>query len=132
MNPFIDIPQISDERGSLCVAEWSDLPFEPRRAFWIYGVGKGKTRAGHAHALCAEVIFCVRGSFDIFVDDGAARATHHMDTPRRGIHIAPGTWCELSNFTRDAVCLVLASHEYIKDGYINSYDDFLKSTNNHG
>jgi len=121
---LIDIPKISDERGSLCFAEWHDLPFEPRRVFWIYGVGEGKTRGGHAHSQCQELIFPVSGSFDIFVDDKGKTETIHMDSPQQGILIGKNVWCELKNFSPDAVVVVLASCAYMRDGYINDYDSF--------
>lgn len=125
MNDLLyDIPCITDERGALCVAEWAQLPFEPQRVFWISHVAAGKMRGGHAHSLCAELIFPVCGSFDIFVDDGSRQQTFHMDTPNRGILIRPNVWCELRNFTSDAVAVVLASCAYMRDGYINDYDDF--------
>ena len=62
---MVEIPHFSDSRGSLSYAEWRHLPFEPKRIFWIYDVGEGKTRGGHAHSECAEVVFAINGSFDI-------------------------------------------------------------------
>lgn len=123
---LIDIPQITDSRGTLCFAQWKDLPFEPQRVFWIYGVGQGQTRGGHAHSLCAEVVFPVCGSFDMFVDDGQTHEVVRMDSPARGIFIGKGVWCELRNFSPDAVVVVLASCEYMKDGYINDYEEFVR------
>ena len=64
----------------------------------------------------------------IFVDDNKSSKTFIMDNPNKGIYIAPSVWCNLSNFSSDAVCVVLASHEYNPDGYINDYKEFkLKS-----
>ena len=125
---LVEIPKICDERGVLCFAENRHLPFVPQRVFWIYNVGKDKTRGGHAHNSCAEIIFPVKGSFEIFVDDNKSSKTFIMDNPNKGIYIAPSVWCNLNNFSSDAVCVVLASHEYNPDGYINDYKEFkLKS-----
>ncbi len=124
---FVDLPQVSDARGTLCFAENRHLPFELRRVFWIFGVPEGETRGGHAHTSCAEVVFPVRGSFDILVDDGHERTLHHMDDPSRGILIPPCVWCELSRFSADACCVVFASHDYQAEGYIHDYATFLRT-----
>lgn len=124
----LKIGQNSDERGSLAYAEWGALPFEPRRIFWIYDVKDGQTRGSHAHSQCEEVVFAVKGSFDMFVDNGTEQATYHMDSPSEGIYIGKSVWCELRNFAPGTVCVVVASVPYMRDGYINSYDDF-KSMN---
>lgn len=123
---LIDIPRRTDERGALCFAENCHLPFRVERVFWIFGVPEGKTRGGHAHRTCAEVVFPVNGSFDMFVDDGQTRRTFHMERPDQGIYIGPEVWCELRNFAPGTICVVVASQEYDAEGYINEYEDFKK------
>lgn len=125
---LISLPEATDERGHLVYAEGADLPFPVERVFWIYGVPEGRTRGGHAHGTQAEVIFPVKGSFDIFVDDGRQQRKLHMDSPREGVYIGPEVWCELQNFSADCVCMVLCSQPYDRDGYINRYSDFQKRT----
>ena len=121
---LVKVPQYDDVRGSLCFAEWRHLPFEPKRVFWIFGVPEGAERGGHSHATCAEVVFPVRGSFDMTVDTGRERKTIHMDRPDTGIYIGPNVWCELSGFAPDTVCVVVASEDYDPDGYVNDYEEF--------
>ena len=123
---MVDVPEVSDERGNLCIAESQHLPFTPRRVFWIYDVGEGKTRGGHAHASCAEIVFPVAGSFDIFVDDGNHQEEIHLDAANRGIYIGPNVWCLLHNFAPGTVCVVLASEDYAHDGYIHHYEEFKR------
>lgn len=123
---LIHLPKVCDERGSLVAAEQSDIPFPIMRVFWIYGVPEGKTRGGHAHHTQGEVIFPVRGSFDIFVDDGTETNQYHMDTPQCGIYIGPGVWSQLHHFSEDCVCVVLCSEKYDGNGYVKTYEDFKK------
>lgn len=124
---LVTVPLCSDARGMLCFAEWHHLPFVPKRVFWIFGVPEGAQRGGHSHATCAEVVFPVRGSFDMTVDTGHERKTLHMDHPDTGIYIGPNVWCELSHFAPDTVCVVVASEDYDPDGYINDYEKFVES-----
>lgn len=121
---FVHLPCVVDERGSLCFAENSHLPFEIKRVFWIYGVGENMTRGGHAHRSCAEVVFPVCGSFDIDIDDGISCSTYHLDNPNLGVLINANVWCCLRNFSPNTVCVVLASEEYDATGYIHCYESF--------
>lgn len=121
---MVVLPEYSDERGNLSFAEWKHLPFTPERIFWIYDVQQGKTRGGHAHRECAEVVFAVTGSFDMFVDNGTEQTTIHISKANEGIYIGRNVWCELRNFTPGTVCVALASMPYDKQGYINDYNEF--------
>lgn len=126
---LINIPKVTDSRGSLCFLENSMIPFEIKRVFWIFNVPEGKTRGGHAHNTCAEVIFPVSGSFDILVDNGRERTTITLDSPNTGIYIAPSVWCHLKNFSPDVACVVMASHEYSAEGYVNDYNEYIRLKN---
>lgn len=123
---LIRVGDVVDERGELSFTENSALPFAVERVFWISNISKGKTRGGHAHNICAEIVFPLGGSFDMFVSDADGERIYHMDRQDIGIYIGPGVWCELRNFTPGTSCVVLASHPYIADGYINDYDEFMK------
>ena len=123
---LIELDEHADERGSLSFAEWTDLPFEPKRIFWIYDVTPGQTRGKHAHSECEEVVWAVKGGFDMFVDNGREQKTVRLDNPRQGIYIGKNVWCELRNFAPDTVCVVLASVEYMHEGYIRDYEEFKR------
>lgn len=114
----------SDERGSLCFSEFCDLPFTPKRIFWIFDVQDGKSRGCHAHSECEEVVFAVSGAFDMFVDNGKETETVHISNPSEGIYIGKNVWCELRNFMPGTVCVVVASTEFNIDGYIHDYEKF--------
>lgn len=119
--------KVVDDRGILCFAEGDNtIPFEIKRNFWIYGVGQGKVRGGHSHSTCSEAIFPVNGSFDIMVTDGKGSTTVHMNEPSCGILIPAGVWCELKNFSPDAICFVAASQHYDATGYINDFNEYKK------
>jgi dTDP-4-dehydrorhamnose 3,5-epimerase-like enzyme len=117
--------KVVDDRGILCYADILDvIPFDIKRIFWIYGVGVDKMRGGHSHSTCSEAIFPVSGSFDIEVTDGQKKSCITMDEPSCGILIPAGIWCELKNFSPDAVCVVAASHHYDANGYINDFNEY--------
>lgn len=122
----IDLPCFSDPRGSLSVVEESaSLPFSVRRAFWIFGVPSGRGRGGHAHRRQWQLIAAVAGALTVILDDGDTARSYRLDSPRKALLVPPGIWNILENFSRGAVCLVLASGEYDESEYIREYPDFI-------
>jgi UDP-2-acetamido-3-amino-2,3-dideoxy-glucuronate N-acetyltransferase len=114
-----------DLRGSLMAAEFTGLPFAPRRLFTVYDVPSESVRGAHAHRECAQFIVCLAGEVSCLVDDGSAREEIHLENPDVGLHIPPMIWGTQWRYTRDAVLLVLASHPYDAADYIRDYEEFL-------
>src|SRR5215216_1796974 len=80
------IPTISDERGSLAVAELGGaLPFSAARAFVVYDLPGAIARGGHAHRSCEQFLVAVAGSVVVTVDDGRERHEHLLDSPSVGL-----------------------------------------------
>jgi hypothetical protein len=122
---MLELPKIAGRGGSLTYVEGPGIiPFEPRRAFYVYDLPEGAKRAGHALVSCRQVLIAVAGSFDVLVDDGDARASFRLDRPSAGLYIPARLWRDLAGFSAGAVCLVLASHPYDEASYIRSYDSF--------
>lgn len=126
----IELPTYKDCRGSLTLIDKDTsnaaMPFVPKRCFWIHSVSNNGTRGEHAHRTCWELVVPVHGSFNLCLHDGLQSKTIVADNPCRGILIPPMIWCRLWNFSPGAVCLVFASEDYDKDGYINDFDSFSK------
>lgn len=116
----------TDKRGSLTVVEGDhEIPFAITRAYWIYDVPGGEERGKHANKISYQYLIAVNGSVEICLEDSNGCTTYHLDSKDKGLLIPPLTWNELRNFSSDAVLLVLASHSYDPDTYINSHDEFL-------
>lgn len=117
----------TDERGSLTVVEsGKDIPFEVKRAYWIYGVPEGKERGKHANRITYQYLVAVKGCVKVALESKDAKQTYVLDSPDKGLLIPPLTWNELLYFSADAVLLVLSSQPYRPDMYINSYEEFLR------
>lgn len=124
---LIDLPKIADLRGNLTVAEGSCLvPFDIKRAYWVYDVPGGESRGGHAHKKLKQFVIALSGSFDVTLDDGKEKQTYHLNHPYQGLLIDTGIWRTLDDFSSGAVCLVLASEHFEEGDYIYDYDEFLK------
>ncbi|HEX2160309.1 MAG TPA: WxcM-like domain-containing protein [Thermoleophilaceae bacterium] len=126
---LISLHSVTDLRGSLSVGEvGAQLPFVPKRIFFVYDVPTAEVRGEHAHRRLEQVLICVRGTISVVVDDGRARAEYKLDRLDRALHIPPKVWAIQYAYSRDAVLLVLASEEYDSDEYIRDYGEFRQIT----
>lgn len=124
---IIELPRVSDPRGNLTFAEEQQLvPFDIKRAYWVYDVPAGESRGGHAHKRLQQLVIAVNGSFTVTLDNGYERQSVLLNHPWQGLVIDVNTWRTLDDFSSGAVCLVLASEHYDEDDYIYDYDEFLK------
>jgi dTDP-4-dehydrorhamnose 3,5-epimerase-like enzyme len=125
---LIELPHIHDERGSLSFVESeTHIPFGIERIYYLYDVPDTKVRGAHAHKKLHQLMIPISGSFDIELDDGLSKKTFHLSSPDQGLYICPMIWRDLSNFSNDAVCLVLASEKYDEHDYYRLYDHFIEA-----
>lgn len=123
----IDISKVHNEAGNITVAEnMKNIPFEVKRVYYLYDIPGGEARGGHAHYDLEQYIIAASGSFDVILYDGQNRKTVTLNRPNIALHIVPGLWRELDNFSSGSVCLVLASLKYDESDYIRDYVEFLK------
>jgi UDP-2-acetamido-3-amino-2,3-dideoxy-glucuronate N-acetyltransferase len=106
----------------------TDLPFAPRREFYVRGVSQGNVRGAHAHKTCHQFMICVNGACSVSLDDGARRSEVRLESASMGLHVQPGVWSMQFNHTPDAVLIVLASHPYDADDYLHDYSAFIAWT----
>ncbi|MBO5702975.1 MAG: WxcM-like domain-containing protein [Bacteroidaceae bacterium] len=122
----------TDVRGSLTIVEEQcDFPFTMQRAYWIHGVPEGARRGYHASTSCHEFLIAVHGGVTVVLEDASGRTTTRLCEKDQGLHVPPYTWIELSDFTADAVLMVLASESYQIETYINDHEQFLAVVGNH-
>ncbi len=122
---IIHFDKIANRAGNLTAVQNNiDIPFEVKRIYYLYDVPGGETRGAHAHKNLQQVIIAASGSFDIIIDDGHTRRTINLNRPYFGLHLYPGMWRDINNFSSGAICLVLASELYSIEDYIRDYDDF--------
>ena len=127
LGKIIQLPKITDPRGNLTVAEeLTNVPFDIRRAYWVYDVPGGESRGGHAHKRLRQLIVALSGSFHVTLDNGYERKTYLLNHPWEGLLVETKTWRTLDDFSSGAVCMVLASEPYDAADYIEEYDEFLQ------
>lgn len=126
---MLEFIQKGDERGHLVIVEGnSDIPFEIKRVFYIYGSDKDVIRGQHANKKTEFVLVNVAGTSKVKVKDGEGNeAIFCLNRPHTGIYLPTMVWKEMYDFSEDSVLLVLASEHYDAKEYIRDYDEFVKA-----
>lgn len=123
---FVEIPIITEaNRGSLCFGEIKKhIPFDIKRFYCILDSPPGQSRGNHAHYQGEQVLFCLRGSIKIKLDDGFAKDEIVLDKPNIGIFIGKMVWNKLTNFQKETVLLILRADFHNEKDYIRDYKKF--------
>lgn len=118
--------QHGDERGNLVVIEGgTDIPFNIKRIFYIYGSDAQVVRGQHANRKSEFVLVNLKGECKVKIDTGFSKEIVVLGTAHEGIYISSMIWKEMYDFSEDAILLVLSNEHYDSKEYIRSYDNFL-------
>lgn len=123
---LITIPKIMDECLLLFMQTPDHVPFPIRRVYYIMDRQSKQPRGYHAHKKTRQLLFCIRGSITIILDDGKQKETVVLKNPEHGVLIDNLIWHEMHNFKKSTILLVLASKAYEAEDYIRDYDQFLE------
>lgn len=114
-----------ERNGNLTVVH-NSAPFDINRVYYLYDVPGGESRGGHAHLRLHQLIVAVSGSFTVNIDDGVTVKSVTLNRPNVGLHIVPGIWRTVDDFSSGAVCLVIASDIYDDADYIRDYNEYIE------
>ena len=128
---IIDMAKVHSDNGNITVIEnGNNIPFEVKRIYYLYDVPGGEFRGGHAHYELEQYIIAASGSFDVALYDGKNKRTVTLNRPNLALHVVPGLWRELNNFSSGSVTMVLASDVYKEEDYIRNYQEYLNKKPN--
>lgn len=130
---LLELPIRGDDRGSLIALEpGREVPFEIRRAYYIFGTREGVSRGFHAHRRLSQLLIATTGNCRIAIDDGEVRGEVILDRPDRGLLISGLIWREMHDFSRGCVLMVLADQPYDNSDYIRDYAEFTNTVGSQG
>ena len=129
---MLEFPEHGDDRGHLVVVEGEkDIPFNIKRAFYIYGSDSDVVRGQHANKKTEFVLINVAGRSKVKVkDNNGNEKVFDLNRPRMGIYLPSMIWKDMYEFSEDSVLLCLASEHYDNEEYIRDYDDYCKYITN--
>ncbi|MBK7498966.1 MAG: WxcM-like domain-containing protein [Ignavibacteriales bacterium] len=122
---LINLPKIEDPRGNLTfVEENNHIPFDIKRAYWVYDVPGGELRGGHAFKKNKEFIIALSGSFDVVIKDGKTRKKYSLSRSYYGLYIPNMLWRSLENFSTNALAVILSSSLFDANDYLRDFNEF--------
>ncbi|MDR0678477.1 MAG: FdtA/QdtA family cupin domain-containing protein, partial [Holosporaceae bacterium] len=117
---IINLQKHFDSRGKLIVCENGiDCPFEIKRVFLMYENDPKAIRGAHSNQKSQFLLMAIKGKCRIKVADGEHSCSFTLDTPEKALYLDKMVWKEISDFSKDAVLLVLSSEKYDPDEYVN-------------
>ena len=86
---MFEFKQHGDDRGHLVVVEGqTDIPFDIKRIFYIYGSDAEVIRGRHANRKTEFVLINVSGKSKVKVDNGYEQRIIDLDRPRMGLYLS--------------------------------------------
>jgi len=110
--------------GNLVPIENSDIPFNIKRMFYVFGVKDQNDRGRHSHHTTKQVLICLQGEVKVNCDDGRNRKQWILDDPTQALYIPEMIWDEQIYNSEDSILLVLANTKYNIKDYIEDYENF--------
>ncbi len=130
MSYLFQLPKISDPRGNLSFLESGQhIPFDIVRAYWIYDVPGGEERGGHAFYQQNEFIICLSGSVKVSLHNGEKIQEYTLTRSYYGVHVPKMTWRSLTDFSTNAIVLIVCDREFDANDYIRDFDTYIALAN---
>tara|TARA_B110000914_G_C15062100_1_gene264509 strand:+ start:20 stop:433 length:414 start_codon:yes stop_codon:yes gene_type:complete len=127
---LLELPKIKDPRGNLSFFEnKNQIPFDIKRAYWIYDVPGGEFRGSHAFKESHEFIVALSGSFDVVLHDGEKEVKFSLNRSYFGLYVPNLLWRRLENFSTNSLALIVSSIPYDSNDYMRNFDEFKRVKN---
>lgn len=122
--------RILEDNGILCPIEFdNEIPFKPKRLFYVYGVPDLNPRGQHAHYKTKQILSVIVGSVEVRLHDGKKEKIYGL-SEGDAIYVPNLIWDEQVYKSKETVLLSICSTHYNIDDYINDFDKFLNLKNN--
>jgi len=116
---------LPSKSGTLGVLDTPDLPFTPRRLYWIHSVPTNETRGNHAHKKLNQFFLALKGEVSVEISSNHEREVICLNSPNKLLVLNSGYWRKLFSFSPDAVILVGADAQYDSYDYIHNWEEYL-------
>ena len=126
LNHYLGIKTISDpQTASLSSLEFSSLPFDPKRVYWIQDFTPQAVRGNHSHKELTQIFIMLSGQLTLEIFKGTKSNKYEISRLSPPLIVPPGTWRIMSNASADALLFVIADRPYEEKDYIRDWDEYL-------
>ena len=124
----MNINIVKEKRGTLIPIDLNDLPFQPKRIFFVTNVPKFDLRGEHAHYLTEQVLVCISGRIEVKLDYGNNMLKQVSLLPGMTIYITNKVWGTQKYLEDNTTICSICSTLYDKKDYITDYKKFINLT----
>jgi dTDP-4-dehydrorhamnose 3,5-epimerase-like enzyme len=119
---------IKDEDGVLVPIEFNlkEIPFEPKRVFYVTNVPKGEVRGNHAHFETEQLLICIQGLIEVQIEYSNYVVRNCFLEPHTSAFVPKLAWDSQRFLTGKDVLLVICSTHYDPQDYIEDKDEFKR------
>ena len=106
-----------------------DIPFEIRRAFYVFDTARDVVRGCHSNKKSRFALICLTGSCRVRVRKSGnenVEETFLLIHPDKVLVLSEMAWKEMYDFSEGSVLLCLSSEKYDSGEYVRSFHDFLE------
>tara|TARA_Y100000310_G_scaffold336549_1_gene421401 strand:+ start:419 stop:817 length:399 start_codon:yes stop_codon:yes gene_type:complete len=118
-------PTFTDRNGVLIPIELDQLPFVPKRVFYVTNVPKGEERGNHAHYTTEQILTCIQGEIIVKLHNGTKLETVTLK-PNQWTFIDKLIWDSQIFVTGNDILMSICSSVYNKSDYIEDFDIFKR------
>ena len=109
--------------GSISILDFAELSyFTPKRLFFVSDVPPNESRGFHAHKECIQLLIAAHGVCTLEIKKGDRSLKLIMDCPEIGVLLPAMTWATQTYRDKNTVLIVLASHPYDPEDYIEDFE----------
>lgn len=112
--------------ATLQVLDFKELPFVPKRIYWLTDFVEGVSRGNHAHKNLTQAMIMLQGSIDLKLSKASESVNLRFSDKDGYLILPPGYWREMKNASQDALLLVLADDIYKEEDYIRNKTEYLE------
>lgn len=128
LHPFgekIELQSVISDDGALTICEPFRIGlFDVKRVYFIHSMSSKAHRGGHAHRELHQLIIAATGRFVLNLEQFGKSKSVELESPNVACYVPPWTWRDITSFSDNAVCLVLASDHYSEGDYIRDFEEF--------
>ena len=105
-----------DDRGSLSVLEYPDLPFLVKRIFFLSASKNQTVRGEHGHFETWQGVVAINGTISVLIRNTTIEVNFEIDDTVMLI-IPPNNWAKFEFPNKSTKLMVVASDIYKKEDY---------------
>ena len=106
--------------------ELNELPFQPKRIYWITNFDPRTSRGHHAHRTLKQAFIVLKGSVEFTLYNGKEFSIATLNEGEELLVIPSACWRTFRSDESSSVLLVLCDQPFNERDYIRNWEEYLE------